>query len=574
MSLQLKGNIMEKKFPRILREEWIFILLILFATILFWMPEYAPGFTNGAEIGFHYTRIMTLVDSLKEGIFPAKVRPSHMKGFGYGIGFFYPDLMIYPPAVLILLGAEYDITVKAYLILVTFILGLVTYRCFKEITGSKWIALVGDILVINSFINDHNIFFGAGMPHLFAYLFLPLALCGLLRALKNEKGGCIEYAVGITMVLLTHNMIFLTMMFAMLVIVILHAKEIIKTPAALAKLVGVSLVALVVTTAYWLPAMEQIVHIDFIVFNDNAYEVKDHILEFGRLVTYYLGIPYSVLFAASVVLYFVMVFRKRKMPADITAMLISSIFIIFFMCSKAVWNSPVGDVLSFFEYTNRFVFVLTVMVVIFMVLTAREALDEFSIGIDAVCAKKIYLPAVICVLIIIATRFAVRPGFFNPAGEDRVMLSYSLLEETWQVSGAEWLPVECEPSECKNPENARASDGSSADGFKHDHSKYFEVWVGLDRDYYDMPYVYYYGYHAYILDENDNPVQELRVGEAFDDNGYVRVYTPEDQDGIAHVMTIYRKTAIQKVSYVVTFVSVLALCAVWIITIFKRKQAR
>ncbi len=551
---------MKNRFSKFAREEGIIFLIILLSLFLFWLPYFGQGFTNGSEVKFHYARIMTLADSLKVGIFPAKVRPSHMRLFGYGIGFFYPDLLIYPPAALIALGAGYDITVKVYLFIVTLIQAVLVYRCFKELTGNKWISLLGEILVMNSAINIQNIFGGGGMPHLFAYLFIPLALCGLLRAMKDEKGGYIEFAAGLTMILLTHNMIFLTFMFVMVIIVLLNLGNIVRKPLIIVKLLGVSFASMIVTTAYWLPAMEQVSHIDFIVFHDNAYSVTDHILSPYKLFLSDIGILYTGLFVVFAALYVFMLIRKRKMPADINIVLITTGIVIIFSCSKTIWLSKIGEVLSFFEYTDRFEFVLSVLMTLFVVMILREAAEEFKFCADLLGKGKELWPILISIALLVITRTLSIPGFLSPAGDNRIMLTYDLLTEDWQVSGAEWLPVECEPTECKNAENARASDGSSADGFKHENGKYFEVWVGLDREYYDMPYVYYYGYHAYLLDENENPVRELEVGEAFDDNGYVRVFTPEDEDGIGHILVIYRKTAIQKLSYLVSFISVALLC--------------
>ncbi len=551
---------MKNRFSKFVREEGIIFLIILIGIFLFWIPYFGQGFTDGAEVKFHYARIMTLADSLKSGIFPAKVRPSHMRLFGYGIGFFYPDLLIYPPAALIALGAGYDITVKVYLFIVTLIQALVVYRCFKELTGNKWIALLGEILVMNSAINIQNIFGGGGMPHLFAYLFIPLALCGLLRALKDEKGGYAEFAIGLTMILLTHNMIFLTFMFVMVIIVLLHLGNIVKKPMIIVKLLGVSFVAMISTTAYWLPAMEQVSHIDFIVFHDNAYSVTDHILSPYKLFLSDIGILYSGLFVVFAALYVFMLVRKRKMPADINVLLITTGIVIIFSCSRTIWLSKIGEILSFFEYTDRFEFVLSVMMTMLIVMILREAAEEFEFCDGLLNKGKELWPILICAAVLVITRVFSIPGFLSPAGDNRIMLTYDLITEDWQVSGAEWLPVECEPTECKNPENARASDGSSADGFKHDNGKYFEVWVGLDREYYDMPYVYYYGYHAYLLDENENLIRELEVGEAFDDNGYVRVFTPEDDESIGHIIVTYRKTSIQKLSYEVSLISAAFLC--------------
>ena len=547
---------MSNKFSKQFKEEGFIFLLIVAGIFLFWIPYMGHGFTKGAEIGFHYARIMTLADSLKSGIFPAKIRPTHMKLFGYGIGFFYPDIMIYPPAALIALGAGYDITMKIYYFVVTLIQACITYKMLKQVTGNKWISFIGQILILNSEVNDQSIFDGGGMPHLFAYLFIPLAICGLLRALEDKKGAYVQFALGLTMVLLTHNMIFLTMIFAMIFILLVHIKNIIKKPMILLKLIGVSLASMLCTTAYWLPAMEQVSHIKFIVFNDNAYEVTDHVIKFGRLMSHNIGVAYSAVFGLAIILYGFIYIRNKKMPLDVTSMLITNLIVIWFMCSHAIWNSPIGDVLSFFEYTNRFEYVLENLMVIFVALTLREAVACFNL--NDVLDKRAVLMYVVCAVVMVGSRFIARPGFLNPAGEERVDLYYDMLMEDWQVSGAEWLPVECEPSACTAPENARADDGSSADGFKHDNAKYFEVWVDMDKEYYDMPYVYYYGYAAYILDDNNNPVQELEVGEAFDDNGYVRVFMPKDKSGFGHVMTTYRKTEVQKISYVITILSVLA----------------
>ena len=287
---------MKEQLKKTFKEEGIFYLIILLSVIVFWIPYLAPGFTEGSEIKFHYTRIITLADSLKQGLFPAKLRPDHMKLYGYGIGFFYPDLFIYPPAALIALGAGYDVVMKVYYFLFTLITLTISFKCFRKISENSWVAMAGAILFMMSEINDMNIFDGGGLPHLFCYMFLPLSCCGLLSALKDEKQGYIEYVIGMTLVLLTHNMIFLTFMFAMILLILIHAAVIVRKPKILGKLILISAAAMGVTTAYWLPAMEQIKHIEFKVFYDNDYIVSDHILSLQQLVFVEIGLFYFVLF--------------------------------------------------------------------------------------------------------------------------------------------------------------------------------------------------------------------------------------------------------------------------------------
>ena len=154
---------MRKRAAEHIREYKFFYLIVLLSVILFWTPFMGKGFPYGSELDFHYGRIVTLAESLQQGIFPAKVRPMHMKTYGYGMGFFYPDLLIYPPAALIALGAEYEITVKIYLFLISLIGAVATFKCFERISGRKEIALIGEILVMNSQINDGSFFIGGGM---------------------------------------------------------------------------------------------------------------------------------------------------------------------------------------------------------------------------------------------------------------------------------------------------------------------------------------------------------------------------------------------------------------------------
>ncbi|SFB76189.1 hypothetical protein [Butyrivibrio sp. YAB3001] len=551
-----------KKVSDTLKKEWIFYLIILFSAICFFAPHLGNGLLKGGELDFHYARIMTLSDSIKSGVFPAKIRFTHMKDYGYGIGFFYPDLFIYIPALLISLGAEFDVVIKIYLFAFILIGGFVCYSCFKYLSGNKYIALFGEILVMESYINDENLFDGGGFPHLFAYFFLIPAVCGLFMLLNDKKKGYLIYAVCMTSILLSHDVIFLTYMLVMIMIVLAYANNIVKKPVIFGKFMLVNIICMILTTAYWLPAMEQLLNVRFKAFYNNAYTVSDHILTLDQLIFKEIGPAYMAIFLFTMIAFLFMALKYKKISKDSTSLFIVNILLMILMCSRTIWASSIGEKLNFFEYTRRFDFIFTATLAIFVVTVLRDALTTIKISsiFNGKYAKTALLVAMIVLTVVF--RSARRPEFFVIGSGERMYLTESLLQERYVVSGAEWLPEETQPANCDSPTIAYADDHSSAEGFKHDNSKYYEAWIVMDKEYYDVPYVYYYGYKAYLVDENMQPVEELKVAEASDNNGIVRVYMPKGRDGVAHLMVMYRKTPVQKISYLITLMSAL-LIALW-----------
>ena len=555
----------EKKFDRI--DIAIYVLIFL-SILLFWIPFMGRDYPAGAEIPFHYARIGTLADSLKEGIFPAKLRPMHMKLYGYGVGFFYPDIFIYPAAILIVLGVRPALAIKIFEFVYIVAGALIGYTCYRRLTGNRLAALFGEVLFIGSRINFDNFVGGSGLPHLNAYLFAPLAIVGLLEALEDKKRGYIDYAIGITLVILSHHLIFMTLMFSLFLIVIAHIDVVVKNVRILGKLFAVSLVAMAFTTAYWLPAMEQAIHIKFIAVYDNSYNLADHIMGFYRLFTNDVGIILYVLFIISAAAYAVFCIKKKKADRPVVTIFIIDVLMMYITCSRTIWLGPVGQALSFFQYTERFVYVLTNLMIIFIVMVIGK------LTLPVIEKKREYVIAslFISAFFILLTRFDNKADFYDLSSYPQRVLNPQDYMEEYEVSGAEWLPVECEPSACTEPNYSRASDGAGADGFKHENAKYYEVWADLSKEYYYVPYVYYYGYRAYLVDDDLKPTEELKVGEAYDDNGYVRVFMPEGRSDFGHLLVTYKKTTVQKTAYVISAVTAVLLVAALALEICRKRK--
>ena len=538
---------MKDKFLKFLKEEGIYAALLILCIVAFSIPYFGAGLPQASENDFHSSRIMSLAESLKLGVFPPKLRSVLMKGYGYGVGFFYPDFFSYLPAAMILAGVDVAFAMKFHVVIFTILGVAFTYRSLCKLTGSRNIAVLMTILYFGTHCMWENLYDGAGIGAYMAQVALPVAFIGLLRAFRDEKEGYLEYAIGIVVVVLSHHLTFISMMIAMVMIVIARIKVLIKNPKILGKLFFVSVTGLLFTAQYWMPAIEQAMHIKFKVIYDNYIDINEHILNFVKTIEE-ITLAYILLFVAVLLIYVIgAIVRRKRVSGETIGVLVVTLIHMYLMMSELIWKSPIGQFFAFFQSTTRLEYVTVTLMIIFMAMAVKEISEMFEINFDL--KKWIILAAGIIVLL--ATRFYSDPRFYNPYLMERYMVSPTHLEDDQGISCAEWLPVECEPSECKEVSTAKANDKTTAEGVKHDGYTSFDVWVPLDREYYDMPYVYYYGYKAWITDDQGGLVQELETGEAYDDNGYLRVFIPQGE-GVAHLFVTYRKTKIQKIAYIIT----------------------
>ena len=77
------------------------LLASLVVIVIAFLPHSQNGMFLGSDDYFHYHRIISVADAIKNGIFPVKLHFIAAYGYGYGEGFFYSNALLYIPAVLI-----------------------------------------------------------------------------------------------------------------------------------------------------------------------------------------------------------------------------------------------------------------------------------------------------------------------------------------------------------------------------------------------------------------------------------------------------------------------------------------
>ena len=81
------------------------LLALLFVAELPMTMNYLP---KGYDLRFHYYRIYTIAEGIRDGMFPVKIQPEWFNGYGYATGIYYGDILLYIPAFYICLAFPWE----------------------------------------------------------------------------------------------------------------------------------------------------------------------------------------------------------------------------------------------------------------------------------------------------------------------------------------------------------------------------------------------------------------------------------------------------------------------------------
>ena len=83
--------------------------IILILTFLISIPYLNFEPITAHDISYHTNRVIAISEELKAGQFPVLIHSNLLDGFGYAGPLFYPELFLYIPAILTVLGLNYNI---------------------------------------------------------------------------------------------------------------------------------------------------------------------------------------------------------------------------------------------------------------------------------------------------------------------------------------------------------------------------------------------------------------------------------------------------------------------------------
>lgn len=237
-------------------EFWIFFaILSLLSLFMVWW--YGPQSEySGHDYYFHLRRFGVLIEALRNGNYPTYLDYGTLEGYGYFTQAFYPDLMLVPFAAIGILTG----TVFAYNIMIftfTLLCGLFMYYAVNIVFKNSFIASISSILYTFSVYHLFDWYDRGALGEAISFTFLPLIFLGLYHIIMGDYKKWYILTIGYTLLIYTHVLSSFLTSIAVILILLICSKSLVKEPKRILYLLLAGVVTLPLVAGYLLPMLEQ-----------------------------------------------------------------------------------------------------------------------------------------------------------------------------------------------------------------------------------------------------------------------------------------------------------------------------
>ena len=538
------------------QENRIELFSFLAVMIIACSPLFTKLCIDGHDLEYHLLRI----ESLKEGILAghpfAKINLLFFGGAGYASSLFYPDFLLYIPAILRTLGVGINKSYHIFIAICVCLTYCSVHHCVKRMTQSSQAAIMAAILLIYSPYYMGDVLIRSAVGEYTAFIFLPFVVYGIYNTLYEKMDRPWLLGIGYGGVLLCHTTSFLFCV-AFGVIAFLVKWKAFREWKMLLRLLLTTAVTALLTMFYWLPMLEMMLSTELKV-SDAWITLEQTAMQFSCIFsTTFPALGFMLVILA----FFRVLIKKNPQNRDVVGyadwLLFGGMFFAILTTDLIPWER-LNAYLSFVQFPWRFFVLATVMLAIAdsIIISSfiKSSLEPYMASSGRVLT---------ILLLIVCSALALR--FISNANITYYDYSddyYSYKPYTANVIGGEWLPktIEDQGEILKDSEHLYADNGEDLDFTRIGNR--IEADIEKSYDHVDAPFIYYLGYQAWIKKDGQTLKLETGVGK----NGLCRVYLKQ-QTG--ELLVKYAGTFLQHFSTVVSLVTAVLLI---VFALYKKRK--
>ena len=548
------------------RENQIFFSVTLVSILVAISPLISRYCLLGHDSSYHILRIEALKQQIEMGKPFLKVNPTYFGGMGYASSLFYPDFLLYIPALLRVCGFSINNSYHLFMILCVVFCYAVAYYCGKSISKNRYIGILSAVILTLCAYHLDDIIVRAAVGEYTAFIFVPLVVYGVYNLCFEDMDKPWILGAGMAFVLLCHTLSFAMCMIFIVLMLLLNFDVFIKKPKLLLKLIVTGLVTMFITISYWLPILEQFMSTTFYV----SYPWIEPVQEAVK-VSAIFGLSFPTLGIGLFILIIprVLLFRKEDDSVMKYADQCLTLGIAFALFATEImpWKK-LGKIFSMVQFPWRFYVISSVLLSISAAIFIYRLAGSLCLGVsdtpkeydneEYINKNDNYVNKYGIVLALVLATMTITT-IFTYSNQTREYFDFSndyfeYKPHTATVIAGEWLPISVDDSEKLVEMSYHAKDNNGNEvSFIRDKGRVIISTNGTE-EYVDVPLIFYKGYTA----KGISNVSYLIDGCG--SNGLSRVYTNGATDSI---VINYSGTPLQKLGTIISIITMLVIVCIY-----------
>ncbi len=550
----------------------LFVLAVF--TVFISYPLFNTMIISGHDTRIHVARIEGIMSGLLAGQFPVRIHPNSIYGYGYGSSCMYPELFLYIPAVLRIMGISMPLAYNSFLVLINIFTVFISYISFSRLFKEKYIGLLASILYSGGIYRLCNIYTRGDLGEALSFIFLPLVMYGLYEIIigESKNWGC--FAVGITGVMQSHILSAFMVVISSVVFLVAFIGRL-KEKQRILSLIKAGIVIVLVNLWFIVPFLQfntqqlnvkymqkelcehstQITHLLQIFPKAGGIGTNIHNRTLSGLMALTVGFP--IMFSSLLCLYSFMFYKKDENYKNVLCLLSFGLFLIFVSTDFFPWHY-IYESEKIGKYAAMFQFPWRVLSLASLFLSGAGAYGLYKV-IGGKNAKY-------CILSTVLVSVVFSGYYLTYYTYNGVNLTKTDIVTTVQKDGGEYFPLDTDYNYIKGQvrvdSNAKPSAGIVIDEYEKNLSginlTYHTSNID-DNGYIDVPLLSYTGYKA--TDENGNNLKTEK-----NEHNTIRVFVGSNKSG--NISVFYKESILWRIC---TLISVLSLIVI-IITHINRKK--
>ena len=262
-------------------------LLLTGAALLASMPCLWGGLYGawGHDLFFHLNRIEGIASGLASGQFPVRIHASTLQGYGYAASQFYPELFLYIPALLRVLGVSLTASMHVFVIAVNLLTAYTAYYAARRLFDSREIGAGASALYTLCIYRIANLYVRTAVGEYLAMIFFPLLILAMAEVILRDERRWPLLALAMTGIVLSHllSALFAVLLCALFAVACLP--RLLREPRRILAIVMAAGVTALCALWFVVPLVQ---YSAAGISANVAVDASEHVLSFGSLL---VGLP-------------------------------------------------------------------------------------------------------------------------------------------------------------------------------------------------------------------------------------------------------------------------------------------